>query len=397
MKHLHSIGEMREAARQRLPRMVFDYIDGGAGRERSVARNAASFEEVSLVPRVLAGAVDRSQSVELFGHTYSAPFGIAPLGLANVVRPGTDLALARAAGVAGVPYVLSTAASSTIESVAAVAPNSWFQLYVGRDAFIVDDLVSRAEAHGLPVLVVTADVPAPGKRVRDLVNGFTVPLRPSVRMAIDVMTHPRWSLSMTLGGTPCFANLQRYERRRASSQSLAAFMSAQCSARLDWDLLQQMRDRWPRTLVLKGILDPRDATRARGIGVDGLIVSNHGGRQIDSAPAPLEVLAQVRAAVGGVFPLLLDGGIRSGDDVIRALALGANAVLLGRGFLYAVAALGLSGPGTLIGLLRDEVDRVLAQIGCRCIGDLDGMLLLRRGELFDRYQDVKPMHETLAS
>jgi len=377
MKPAHSVAAMRKLARRRLPRLVFDFVDGGAGRESALTRSELAFDAVRLLPRVLAGAEVRSQTIELLGRSYAAPFGIAPIGMANLVAPGVDMALARAAADAAIPYCLSTAATTAIEEIARAAPASWFQLYVGREQAIVEDLIRRADTAGAPVLMVTADVPAPGKRLRDLDNGFMLPLEPSLRLAADLFTHPRWALATALGGAPRFANLERYEQPGASAQSLARLMASQSSARLDWELLARIRDRWQRRLILKGVLHPDDARRAQRIGADAIVVSNHGGRQLDCAPAPLEVLPQIAAAVGGRCRILLDGGVRTGEDVARALALGADAVLLGRPFLFAVAALGPDGARALIAMLQDEIDRVLAHLGCCSPAELDQSFVWR--------------------
>jgi isopentenyl diphosphate isomerase/L-lactate dehydrogenase-like FMN-dependent dehydrogenase len=291
--------------------------------------------------------------------------------MANVVAPGTDLALARAAATAGIPYALSTAATTSIEAIAEAAPESWFQLYVGRDEAVVDGLIARAGATGVPVLIVTADVPAPGKRRRDLVNGFRLPFKPSPAIALGVLRHPGWGWRMATGGAPRFANLALYAAPRASSGALAHFMAGQSSARLDWALLRQIRARWPRRLLLKGVLHPDDAVMARDCGDDGVIVSNHGARQLDAALAPIAALPAIRAALGEGVPVLLDGGVRTGEDVARALILGADMVLLGRPFVFAAAALGAAGPGWAIATLADEFDRALAHLGCRSAHDLD--------------------------
>lgn len=365
MTQFHSIEAMREAARRRLPKFAFDFIDGGALSEAGMARNAAAFAAVRLTPRVLTGCVARDPSVELFGHRFSLPFGVAPIGLAGLAGDRVDEGLARAALEAGAPYVLSTAATTAIETLAAIAPGSWFQLYVGRDQPITDDLLQRAMAAGVGALVVTVDVPAPGKRVRDLVNGFGLPLRPTPAMAFDLLTHPSWSLGLARRGAPRFANLERYAERGAGAQSLAALMAAQSSARLDWDLLAAIRRTWKGPLIVKGVMHPQDAWRLAQMGVDGLVVSNHGGRQLDCAPAPLEALPAVRQAVGPQLPVLVDGGARSGEDIARALALGADMVLLGRPFLFAAAARGaLRGGRELFALLADELDRAMTQLGC---------------------------------
>lgn len=365
--------------------MAFDFIEGGAGRELALTLNTAAFDSIRLWPRVLTGATDRTQAVELLGRRYAAPFGVAPLGMANLVRPGTDMALARAAERAEIVYVLSTAATTSLEEIAAECRNAWFQLYVGRDKGIVDDLIDRAGAAGLPVLVVTADVPAPGKRIRDLTNRLTLPLRPSLRMAGDLSRHPRWLLQILLGGAPRFANLERYAGSQPSAGSLADLMARQSSARLTWPLLESIRARWKGSLVLKGVLRADDALRAAQLGVDAIVVSNHGGRQLDAAPSALEALTLVRKAVGPSVKVILDGGVRSGEDIMRALALGADYVLLGRPFLYAVAALGLQrGPTELIAQLSDELDRALAHLGCASPAALreccaDGVSMFFRG------------------
>ncbi len=373
---LDSVADLRDAARRTLPRFAFDFIDGGAHGEQALARNRERLDAVRLAPRILTGNDIRSSATHLFGRAFAAPFGVAPIGMANLVRPGTDIALAQAAQRLDVPYVLSTAGTTTLEAINAVAPDSWFQLYVGRDPAIVDDLVRRADTAGYPVLVVTADVPTPGKRLRDLRNGFTLPLRPSAKLAADLLTHPLWAWRTLRGGSPRFANLEAYIGPGASTQSLAGLMAAQSCARLDWDLLAHIRDRWPRALVLKGVLRPEDAAKAAALGVDAIGVSNHGGRQLDAAPAPIEILPAIRAAVPTHMPLILDGGIRSGEDIARALALGANMVLLGRPFLFAVAALGLErGPAALIAMLSDELDRAMGQLGCSFIDHIDGALL----------------------
>lgn len=367
----HSIEAMRTAARRRLPKFAFDFIDGGALGEAGLARNISAFDEVQLTPRVLTGCTVRDPGVELFGHRFSLPFGVAPIGLAGLAGPGVDEGLALAALEAGAPYALSTAGTTSIETIAKAAPGSWFQLYVGRDQPITDDLLLRAEAAGVGALIVTVDVPAPGKRVRDLVNGFGLPLKPTPAMAWDLMTHPVWSLDLALKGAPRFANLERYAERGAGAQSLAALMAAQSSARLDWRLLAEIREAWRGSLIVKGVMHPHDASRLAEMGVDGLVVSNHGGRQLDCAPAPIQALPAIRAAVGPDLPVLVDGGVRSGEDIARALVLGADMALLGRPFLFAAAARGaLRGGRELFALLADELDRAMTQLGCADIAAL---------------------------
>ena len=374
----HSIAAMRALARRRLPKFVFDYCDGGAGLETALADAAAAFSRRKVRPRILTGCESRRQEVRLLDQTFASPFGVAPIGMANLAHSGTDLALAEAARSAGLPYVLSTAATTSLETIASAAPGSWFQLYVGKEQPIVDDLIDRAEACGFKTLVVTADVPAPGKRLRDLDNGFVLPFRLTPRLVYEVVRHPGWLLDYMLHGGPQFENLKPYQRQMGEAQDLAALMASQSSARLDWALLDQIRGRWKGPLVLKGVMDPADAERAVKLGVDALIVSNHGGRQLNSAPAPLDALPSIVDVCGPGTPVMLDGGVRCGEDIAMALALGARMVFLGRPFLFAAGALGpRAGPARLIAMLQDELDRALAHLGCASLDELPALTVLR--------------------
>jgi (S)-mandelate dehydrogenase len=372
MRIFHSVDAMRARACRYLPALAFDFIDGGAGREYCVRRNISSLEAVTLWPRVLRGHQQRNQHTQFLGRVYSSPFGVAPIGLANLVRPGTDLALARAAANAGIGYALSTAATSALESISPVCPGAWFQLYVGADPAITEDLLSRAQACGVEVLIVTVDVPVPGRRERDLNNGFRLPLKTSLRLVTDIAGHPCWALRALVGGAPRFSNLERYTAASASTRSLAELMARQSSDHLNWDGLMEIRARWQRKLIVKGILRPDDAARAVNLGADAIAVSNHGGRQFDAAPAAIDALIEIRRAIGRAVPLVFDGGIRSGEDIARAIALGADFVLLGRPFLYAVASMGVTaGPRVLIAQLIDELDRSLALLGCATLAELE--------------------------
>ncbi|QDL94581.1 alpha-hydroxy-acid oxidizing protein (plasmid) [Paroceanicella profunda] len=355
----------RAAARARMPRFAFDFIDGGAGTEAGLARNRAAFTEALLMPRALVNTEAPISTARSFlGREWRLPFGIPPIGLAGIAWPGVDRILAAAAERHGVPYVASTPSTDTLEALKQVAPGSgMFQLYVGRSAEITDDLVARAEAAGYTDLVVTVDVPRPGKRLRDLRNGFGLPLRPGPRMVLDLLTHPAWSLAMARAGAPRFANLERYAAPGANARSLAELMAGQSSGRLDWALLARLRQRWSGRMVVKGILNPEDAARAVGEGADAVVVSNHGGRQLDSAPAPLTAIRAVRDRVGTQVPLALDGGVRSGEDILKALNAGADFVFLGRPFLFAVAARGAEGAEALFALLAAELESALAQTG----------------------------------
>ncbi len=378
----HNIEGLRQAARRRLPRIVFDYIDDGVEDETGIACNRAAFERVRVVPRYLVDTNQRSKKTTLFGQNHALPFGIAPTGLGNLSWPRADFALARAAAAADIPFVVSTAATSSIERIAEAAPgHTWFQLYVPRDRAVCEDLLRRAGDAGAHGLMVTVDVPTPSKRERDLRNGLLQHSpKPSAALALDVLTHPSWSLQMLRHGRPRFENLAPYAGPKASSADLAAFLAAQIARPLDWDDIAWLRERWRGPFLLKGILSAAEAKRAVERGIDGIVVSNHGGRQLDSAPAPIEVLPAIRAAVGDGFVLALDSGVRRGSDVAKALALGADFVFIGRATLYGVAAAGQAGAGRAIEFLADELDRFLAQTGCRSIEELRYLEIHMGGE-----------------
>lgn len=359
-------GQIAALARKRLPRAIFDFVEGGAGSETAVARNRARFEQIALMPQALRDCSAAHSEVTIFGRRYAAPFGIAPMGFADLVRPGTDRALAAAAKAQNIPYVLSTAATTSIETIAAIAQdNLWFQLYPGSDEAMAASLMERALKAGVTTLVATIDIPVPGKRPRDLVNGLAIPLRPSLRTVLDVAMHPAWGLRALFGERLGMANFVE-NKGSLSGLAHAEFVSRQLSsAGLDWKRLERIRQAWPHHLVIKGILNPQDAVMAERIGADGIVVSNHGGRQLDSAPSSIEVLPAIREACGDRLTLILDSGVRSGDDIARSLASGADFVLLGRPFLFAVAALGLArGPDAIIDILRAEFLNTLIHLGC---------------------------------
>jgi (S)-mandelate dehydrogenase len=360
---LACVSDLRLRAKRRLPHFVFDYLDGGAGSEAGVRRNEQAFNDLLLNMRALVNVETRDLSTRLFGRIWAAPFGVAPVGLGNLIWPGADEAIARAAVATNLPYTLSTAATTSLERIAEIAPqHAWFQLYIAKRDADVADLVNRAEQAGYEVLLVTVDVPVPARRLRDIRNHFTVPFRITPGVALALLTHPSWSLATLRAGVPRFANVERYadvfDRR-----STAAYLSAEIRGRFDWDDLKRLRDRWPRRFVVKGLMTAEDAVRARDLGCDGIVVSNHGGRQLDSAPATLDVLPDIRAAVGSDFVLVLDSGVRSGEHVVKALAAGADFVLIGRAVMYALAAYGTAAAEPLFALMIDEASRCLGQIG----------------------------------
>jgi L-lactate dehydrogenase (cytochrome)/(S)-mandelate dehydrogenase len=373
-----SLDDFRARARRRLPRIAFDFIDGGVDDEISLSRNRAAFRRYRLVPRYLRKVAERDQSMELFGRRYSSPFGISPTGLADLFRPGADKILAEAAREANVPFLLSSAANGAIEDIAPIAPdNVWFQVYATSDAAINRDLVRRARTSGVGVLVVTVDVPVNANRERNRRNGFTRPFRMTPSIVFDALTHPAWvARYLRVGGMPMMGNWRPYARQGASAAEVADLYSTLTPAdHTDWSTLEEIRQAWTGPLLIKGLLHPGDVVRARRSGVDGVIVSNHGGRQLDAMPSPVDMLPSIRAAAGDDFPLILDSGVRRGTDVVIAKCLGASACIAGRPTLYAVSADGRAGADHALSLMRREIDVVLAQLGCPVFEELDRTIL----------------------
>jgi len=376
---IHTVADLRALARRRLPHPIFDFIDGGGGEEYSVCRNMEAFAETKLLTRVLEPCRTRDLSTNFLGTEYKAPFGVCPMGLGNLAWPGTDEALVRATAKAGIPYSLSTAGSTTVERVAELGGDcAWFQLYLPQDFELSKKLMRRAENAGVKTLLFTVDASQPGRRLRDRRSGFGQPLWNNLRSVLSYALHPGWSLSTLVAGTPTMANLTSGAGDFEGAQAAMQFMGSIMNAKLDWESLDQIRALWPHKLIVKGVLHPRDARRIANAGVDAVMVSNHGGRQFGSVASSLDVLPAIRAEVGPDYPLVLDSGVRSGEDVAKALIMGANFVLLGRPWLYATAALGPgAGAAKVIEILRGELDNAMSQLGCASIAELTNDLLWR--------------------
>ncbi|MEM7403926.1 MAG: alpha-hydroxy acid oxidase [Pseudomonadota bacterium] len=365
---IQSVADARKHAQRRLPWMIFDFIDGGAGEERTDRRNQSALEAVELMPRVFRNVEQRRLGVTLLGHDYGLPFGIAPMGMCNLSWPGADAAFAASAIRHNLPHCLSTAASTSLEDAFAhCGERAWFQLYVS-DADAAWHLVQRAQDAGYKHLILTVDTPVISRRRRELRRGFKVPFRIGPSQFVDFALHPRWSLSTLWNGPPTFGN-------NAAPDGKPAFNRAQSRSGVDWRFLDKLRAAWPHLLIVKGVLHPDDARRIAGAGVDAIYVSNHGGRQLDSAPAALSRLRVLRETLGPEYPLIFDSGIRSGEDIVKAYALGADYVMLGRPFLYAVAAAGRPGVAHIVDLLAEEVSTTLAQLGQQSLLDVDGACL----------------------
>jgi isopentenyl diphosphate isomerase/L-lactate dehydrogenase-like FMN-dependent dehydrogenase len=368
------ITDLARLAKRRLPSFVFNYIEGGAGEGAGVALNAAAYHRHLFKPRRLAGLAAEA-SFTLFGRTYRQGFGVAPLGMANLAWPGADLALARLAERAQIPYVLSTAGTTSIETIAAAAPTAaWFQLYLSRDEAVTRDMVRRAWEAGLRVLVLTVDVPAPSRRNRGIRDGFTLPFHFTPRVLLDLAAHPAWSLATLRAGMPSLETYAQYARSD-NLQVVGRFIAELNKRGPGWDDLAAVRAQWQGALVVKGILEPEDATTAIAAGADGVWVSNHGGRQLESAPASLDRLAAVRAAVGDAVPVLFDGGITGGEAVIKAFALGASMTFAGRAFAYGCGAGGAGGADKAFEILSRKIMAALHQIGCASLAAADRTIL----------------------
>jgi isopentenyl diphosphate isomerase/L-lactate dehydrogenase-like FMN-dependent dehydrogenase len=364
LDHCHTVEDVRVLARRRLPRAVFDFIDGGADSESVLRANRSQFDAYALVPRIGVDVSRRDTSRELFGRRFSHPLGIGPTGLAGLAWPSAELALMRAAESYDVPFTLSTVSSIAIEEVGAAARRPhWFQLYILRDRTISWRLMERAAAARFETLVVTLDCPVGGNRERDRRNGFSLPYRPTPRALLDTAKRVSWLVQLVRHGVPEPRNMAEAARQNGS-QGLLAFMEGQLDPSVTWEDVREVRRLWKGPLVIKGLLSPADVAQALNLGADGIIVSNHGGRQFGAAPRPLFMLPRIAEASAGRLTILLDSGIRRGTDVLKAIALGADAVLMGRPTLFGVAAAGEAGALHVLGLLTSETDRSMALAGC---------------------------------
>lgn len=375
MTKLFTVDDYRSAARRTLPHMVFDYLEGGAEAELLLQENRAAFGRIQFAPKRLTDVSARDQSIELFGRRLESPLIVGPTGLNGAFRPAGDIALARAAAAAGLPFVLSTPAQSSIEEIAATSDGDlWFQLYVVERG-LAERLVQRALSAGYRTLVLTTDVAVNGIRERDVRNGFGVPFSVGPRVALDGAMHPAWSFRFLRAGMPKLAN---FADDAGTTESQYAVMHRQMDASFGWSDLAALRDMWPHTLLVKGILRADDAARAVDAGADGVVVSNHGGRQLDHVQSPLEVLEDVVDRINA--PVLVDSGFRRGSDVVKAIALGASAVLLGRAPLYGLSARGEKGVTAVLDIVHHEIDTTLALTGARSISELDRSFLRHRVE-----------------
>ncbi|MBS0527532.1 MAG: alpha-hydroxy-acid oxidizing protein [Proteobacteria bacterium] len=381
MKGVVNIEDLRKLAKKRLPKIAYDFIEGGTDDEVGLVTNEQAFRQARIVPRYLVDVSVRDQSTTLFGRTYSSPIGIAPTGLAGLFRRGADLMLAEAARDANVPFIMSGSATGSIEDLARLAPDhGWYQLYSSKDEAISEDLIKRTADAGLKTLVFTVDVPEGSNRERNIRNGWGRPLKLTWATKMEALEHPAWMLEWMRHGTPYFSNWAKYAGPGASADKVADLVAYQNRAPMTWKHVERFRQIFPGNFVLKGIMHPDDAIRAHSLGVDGIMVSNHGARQLDNAPSPLHVLPAIRDAVGDKMTVMFDGGIRRGLDAIIALCMGAKFVFQGRPTLYGVTAGGVEGAKAALGIFRREIDISMAQIGVTRISDLGPHYLMWKDE-----------------
>jgi L-lactate dehydrogenase (cytochrome) len=375
-----SVDDMRRIAKRRLPRGVFDYIDGAAEDERSLARNVDAFARYQFEPRVLQDVSELDTATTLFGRSMSMPLIVAPTGYTRIADSQGELAVARAAERAGIPYSLSTMGTRSIEEVASVsAGDKWFQIYTWRDRPLVEELVGRAKAAGYTTVWLTVDTAVLGRRERDVRRGFTLPPKIGPGTLIDGAVHPGWTLDFLRNEPIKFANVVgRSEMDGSTPISLAAKVASHFDQSLSWKDIDWLRSIWDGPIVLKGIQTVADAKQAVAMGVQGIGLSNHGGRQLDDAPVPLELVEPVRDELGDDAIIICDGGVRRGSDIVKALALGADAVTVGRPYLYALGAAGERGVDQLLSFMREGMERTMALTGVRAVSEIDRALVRRR-------------------
>ena len=374
-----NIADLRLLARARLPRGIFDYIDGGAEDEITMRRNSDAFRDYEFVPRILRNVADIDTSTSLLGRSLSSPLIFSPTGFTRIAHSQGELSVARVAAKHGLPYCLSTLSTRSIEEVAAVSNGpKWFQVYVWRDRGLVRDMLSRAQANGYEAIMLTVDTAVLGRRERDVRRGFTLPPKLGPGTIIDGILHPAWTWDFVRNDPITFANISGANGGdTGTAVTLSYFISEQFDPALSWDDIEWFRANWNGPIILKGVQSVADSLNAQSAGIDALALSNHGGRQLDAAPSPLSLVAPVAHATNGTMPIICDGGIRRGSDIVKALALGATACTMGRSYLYGLGAAGEVGVEKALTLLTDDMQRTMALCGVRNIAEITPELVSR--------------------
>lgn len=371
-----SVDSLREKTRKRIPKFAFHYLDGGCNEEVNLRKNTADLQEVELQPNYLDPYPGANLQKTLFGHQYDAPFGIAPVGLQGLIWPNSSEILARTAVENNLPFMLSTVATASIEKISEITEGkAWFQFYHPADNAVKDDLIHRAENAGCRLLVLLCDVPTFGFRPKEIRNGLAMPPKMNLSNILQMASHPKWLLETAKHGIPRFANLEPYMPKKLNLRQLGKFMDQFFEKRMNEDKIAAIRDRWQGKLLLKGVASEKDAEKAIKLGLDGLIVSNHGGRQLDAGESAIKSLSRIAKSYGRQIPVMMDSGLRSGPDVARAMASGAQFTFMGRAFMYGVAALGQKGGEHTVALLKTQLQQIMEQLGCSEVGDLPEHLL----------------------
>ena len=371
-KKIHSLDDARKLAKKRLPKMFFDFVDGAAGDEKLCELNSTALDQIRLEPKVLRNVERRNLSKEFFKIKYDLPFGFAPMGMCNLTWPGADTMLAKESVINNVPTCVSMASSTSLEKMFELSKgNSWLQLYIFQDENFVMELIERAEKTGYKVLILTVDVPIQFRRAKDDKNGFTVPFKIGPKQFFDFATHPNWSISTLLYGIPKPMN---YETSKKGNK----FVRSESRGSTDWNTLKRIRNAWKGKLIVKGVMSEQDAIKIKEAGADGIQVSNHGGRQLESATSAINALPLIRKAVGQEFPLLFDSGIRSGGDIVRALAFGADYVMIGRPLMYAIGADGARGLRKILEIIKGELSTTLGLVGLTDINEITSDIIAQK-------------------
>ena len=371
-----SIEELRKKAKKRIPKFAFEYLDGGCNEDVNLYKNTAVIREVELRPQYLERHQKSDTTTHILGQTYSAPFGIAPIGLQGLMWPKAPEILAKAAVEHNVPFILSTVTTSSIERIGELTDGkAWFQLYHPAENKLRDDMIKRVESAGYPVLVILCDVPTFGFRPRDIRNGLAMPPKMTISNILQIMTRPKWALKTLWHGQPNFESLKPYMPKGLDLKQLGVFMDQTFSGRLNEEKIAPIRDLWKGKLVLKGVASEEDTEKAIRLGLDGIIVSNHGGRQLDAGEASIKPLARIAEKYGDQITVMMDSGLRSGPDIARVLASGAKFTFLGRSFMYGVSALGSRGGDHTISILKAQLQQIMEQLCCERVEDLPNHLI----------------------
>ncbi len=371
-KKIHSLDDARKLAKKRLPKMFFDFVDGAAGDEKLCELNSTALDQIRLEPKVLRNVEQRNLSKKFFNIKYNLPFGFAPMGMCNLTWPGADKMLAKESIINNIPTCVSMASTTTLEKMYEFTEGrSWLQLYIFQDEKFVMELLDRAEKTGYKTLVLTVDVPIQFRRAKDDKNGFTVPFKIGPKQFFDFATHPNWSISTLLYGIPKPMN---YETSKGGNK----FVRSESRGSTDWETLKRIRNAWKGKLVVKGVMSQEDSLKIKHEGADAIQVSNHGGRQLESATSAINALPLIRKALGPEFPLIFDSGIRSGGDIIRALAFGADYVMIGRPLMYAIGADGAKGLRKIIEIIKGELSTTLGLVGLTDINEITSEIVAQK-------------------